>query len=560
MAHFAHALRAQVPLSSPPQAAVPAAAPAIRHSIDRLVVSERRLFGWGWAAHHEQGIASVHLELEGEGWSRRLEADIGLSRHDVRDAYPDLVNAEASGFVVTGYIPGRAATRAWLDVELEDGSTERVDVTHVVEARYAKRRKWRIVAWVAHAVWRRLKRGDLAGIVRRAKTQSYSVPTLDDIGIVAELVPALARRPHLTIVFDHNMGGGANQYCRNLIAERNARGEAALLCTYNLPMLEYRLHVFEPGAESRVFRISTFLALERILEKIPAAELFVNSTVSFDEPLVLAEWLARMRAEFPASRLTVTAHDYFAICPSFVLLNDQGRYCGVPEISECNRCLRAHPASYVALSPPTEIGPWRALWGRCLDAADEIRCFSESTREHLRRAYPALPLARVTVIPHRQDYVPARLPRVVRGAPVIGVIGEISPQKGAGIVRDIVSRIERENLDARVVVLGTLNLAHRSPKLQVTGAYRREELVDLIEKHGVNLLLFPSIWPETFSYVVAEMVALRLPIVAFDLGAPAERLRHHPLARLCAEVSGEAALATLLDFHRQLALRDASAA
>ncbi len=111
-----------------------------------------------------------------------------------------------------------------------------------------------------------------------------------------------------------------------------------------------------------------------------------------------------------------------------------------------------------------------------------------------------------------------------------------------------------------MVVLGTLNVAQKSDRLKVTGAYRREDLVALVEENGVNMFFFPSIWPETFSYVVAEMIALGLPIVAFDLGAPAERLRHYRSARLAPEVSAEAALATLVDFHRQLALEEASAA
>jgi len=127
-------------------------------------------------------------------------------------------------------------------------------------------------------------------------------------------------------------------------------------------------------------------------------------------------------------------------------------------------------------------------------------------------------------------------------------------------VTGILERIDRERRDVRVVVLGTLNVTHRSERLRVTGAYRRDDLVDLIEAHGINMFLFPSIWPETFSYVVAEMIALGLPIVAFDLGAPAERLRTYPNARLCAEVSAEAALATLVDFHRELAPEKASAA
>ena len=544
---------------SDPAAGTPGS--GMRHSIDRLVVGGRRLFGWGWAADADRVVESVHLVVRGEGWERRITGGFGLARADVGASFPQLVNAGSSGFVVTGFLPEGAVREVWLELQAEGGETGRFDVTKFVEARARERRRTRLAAWVAHAVWRRLKRGDFAGIVRRARAQSYAAPSLDDLGIVSELLPALKRRRGVCIVFDHNMGGGANHYCRTVVDARVANGDAVVLCTYNLPMLEYRLHLFEPGAEPRVFRISTFLVLERLLEKVQDAELFVNSPVSFDEPLVLAEWLARMRSDFPRSRLTITAHDHFAICPSFVLLNAEGRYCGIPEPSECARCLKCHEASYVALAPPTEIGPWRALWGRCLQTADEVRCFSESTREHLLRAYPALATGRITVVPHKPDYVPPRLPRVDRRAPlVVGVMGEISPQKGAAIVQGIVERIDRERLDIRVVVLGTLNVAHRSERLRVTGAYRREDLVDLVESHGVNMFLFPSIWPETFSYVVAEMIALGLPIVAFDLGAPAERLREYPKARLAPEVSAESALATLVDLHRRLVPGEATAA
>ncbi len=84
--------------------------------------------------------------------------------------------------------------------------------------------------------------------------------------------------------------------------------------------------------------------------------------------------------------------------------------------------------------------------------------------------------------------------------------------------------------------------------------------MELIEANGINMFLFSSIWPETFSYVVAELMLLRVPIVAFDLGAPAERLRSYRDARLCREVSAGAALETLVAFHRELALDEASAA
>jgi glycosyltransferase involved in cell wall biosynthesis len=139
-------------------------------------------------------------------------------------------------------------------------------------------------------------------------------------------------------------------------------------------------------------------------------------------------------------------------------------------------------------------------------------------------------------------------------------MGQINAQKGARIVAGVVERIEKGHPDVRVVVLGTLDVPCRSSRLTVTGQYKREDLPDLIEAHGINMFLFPSIWPETFSYVVAEMMALELPVVAFDLGAPAERLRSYRRARLCGEVGVESALETMLAFHRDLALGETAAA
>jgi glycosyltransferase involved in cell wall biosynthesis len=529
--------------------------------VDRLVLSERRVFGWGWVADEAQPVTAAYLRIRGEAWERRLTADYGLARSDVEQAFPQLVRAGSSGFVVTGYVPEGAAQSLALEVELADGSRVEADVSQLAEHLYGRRKTGRQIGWLAQAVWRRLKRGDVMGIVRRARAQNLGAPSVDDLNILPRLLPLLRACRDLCIVFDHSMGGGSNQYRRRMVEERLAAGQSVLLCTYNMPLLGYRLHLLRPGEDEQVLAMSGFQVLEAVIDKAPVSEIFLNSPVSFDEPLVLAEWLARMRADFPRVRLTVTAHDFFAVCPSFVLLNADGRFCGIPDLAECGSCLKRHRASYVSLSPPTEIGPWRALWGRCLEAADEVRCFSESTRMLLRRAYPALAPERLTLVPHKVDYVPARRPHHDPRAPlVVGIVGEISPQKGALVVRDMIEIIEREGLDVRVVVVGTLDVVCKSPRLHVTGRYRREDLVELIERHGINMFLFPSIWPETFSYVVAEMIQLGLPIVAFDLGAPVERLRRYGKARLCDETSAPAALRTLVDFHRQLAAEEAAAA
>ncbi len=522
------------------------------------MVSGKRVFGWGWAAHRSRAVKAINLHLEGEGWQRSIPTGFGLARDDVEKAFPDHVNSGASGFVVAGHIPAAPARRSWLQVEFEQGPEARIDVTSLIDNRYSQRAKYRQLGWLAQSVWRRLMHGDLLGILRRATAQAYAVASMSDVGVIDEIVGILRGSKRTCVMFDHNMGGGANQYRRGVIRERVAAGEAVLLCTYNLPVLEYRLHLFRPGRDEQVFRISSFVLIERVLEELPVAEIFVNSPVSFDEPLLLAEWLARMRAEHPEVRLTVTAHDYFSVCPSFVLLNADGDYCGIPDISVCAACIKRHPASNVALTPPTEIGPWRALWGRCLHSADEVRFYSESTRELFLRAYPTLPRERLTVIPHQSTYVPQRAPRIDPCAPlVVGVLGEISLHKGAAILREMVRLIDASQMDVRIVVIGTLHAALKSERLTVTGAYDRAHLVDLVEANGINMFLFPSIWPETFSYVVAELIALDVPVVAFDLGAPGERLRAYPKARMCAETSAAAALAALVAFHGELAAQAA---
>jgi glycosyltransferase involved in cell wall biosynthesis len=540
---------------------MPTSGPELRYGIDRLETRGARVFGWGWVADPARAIAEVALRVTGDGWERLMPASSGMARDDVERANPGMAHARFSGFVVTGYAGRPPIRKLALELGYADGGSYTIDITGSLATDRSDTRKWRELRWLASAVWRRFRQGDLRGIARRVRAQNYTAPALDDPDLAATLVPLLPRGRPVTLLFDHNMGGGANHYRRTQIAERVEAGGTVLACTYNLPTLDYRLVLHAAGSEERMFRLSTFLVLEALFERVPIAEIFVNSPVSFDEPLLFAEWIARLRQAHSATRLVVTAHDYFSVCPSFVLLDADGRYCGIPDLAVCERCLPRHRASYVTLSPPTTIPAWRASWGRCLAAADEVRCFSASTRALLLRGHPSLDPARLTIVPHALDYRPERRPVLRHTDPLtIGVVGNISPQKGALIVRDVLARLERELPEARIVVIGTLDLAVESPRLHVTGPYQRDAMVELIEAHGINMILFPSVCPETFSYVIEEMMLLRMPIVAFDLGAPAERLRGYDLGRLCTNVDAATALATMIGFHDELAARETAPA
>ncbi|HYT89140.1 MAG TPA: hypothetical protein VEL76_10565, partial [Gemmataceae bacterium] len=83
------------------------------------------------------------------------------------------------------------------------------------------------------------------------------------------------------------------------------------------------------------------------------------------------------------------------------------------------------------------------------------------------------------------------------------------------------------------------------PNVSITGPYREEEAFNLLAGLNCHCAFFPSVWPETYCYTLSIALLGRLFPVAFDLGAPAERIRAagvghvFPLTTDAAVVNGE---------------------
>ncbi len=63
------------------------------------------------------------------------------------------------------------------------------------------------------------------------------------------------------------------------------------------------------------------------------------------------------------------------------------------------------------------------------------------------------------------------------------------------------------------------------------GSYERQKPQEIVEDLNIHLVLFHFIWPKIFS-VVEEVMSMSLPIVAFNISAPAERLKTYTKAKL----------------------------
>ncbi|MEK6806984.1 MAG: glycosyltransferase [Pseudomonadota bacterium] len=329
----------------------------------------------------------------------------------------------------------------------------------------------------------------------------------------------------LVFVVDHGLGGGANVYGMQRVAELARQGYAVLRLVPDPWTLGYRL-LAQRGNQSRAARVGDLAQLRQLYEGLRFDQTWFNNVLSFvDTPGVMAavrEWQVRGAL----GETTFLVHDFFSVCPSWTLIDHAGRFCGIPAAEVCARCLPQHRAPFLGLARGATIPEWRQRWAPILQDVHEVRCFSEASRALMLRAYPLLPRERLTVVPHQTSELPLRRvgPRD-GGAPVVGVVGTISAQKGSEVLRELCRYLRDSGSSMRLVVAGTVELELAPEIATVTGAYRRDELPNLLERHGVNVALLPSVWPETYSYVTDELMQMGLPLLVFDLGAPAERVR-----------------------------------
>jgi hypothetical protein len=75
------------------------------------------------------------------------------------------------------------------------------------------------------------------------------------------------------------------------------------------------------------------------------------------------------------------------------------------------------------------------------------------------------------------------------------------------------------------VVVGEFETQLKSPNLSVTGRFHPEELPNILAKSGAVIGFLPSVWPETYSYVLSEYYRFGLHPVVFDIGAQSERVK-----------------------------------
>ncbi len=245
-----------------------------------------------------------------------------------------------------------------------------------------------------------------------------------------------------------------------------------------------------------------------------------------------------------------SVHDYYLVCPNFVLINNRGQYCGGWCNDDKEDC--SLNKSWFEFRPRLKnayLHQWRENVKTTLEQVDALITTADHPKKMVLEHYPTLANKPFHVIEHGRDlsaYEP--LPEPAEGGPLrVITFGAIGPHKGLEVLEQVAARLANEPVQLHV--LGNVSRPLEGPITQ-HGTYDRSVLPERLKEIDPHVVLLPSIMPETYCHTLTEAWAMGLPVVAADRAALQERVGRTGAGWLVDPSDPEAIANLLLRIHR----------
>jgi glycosyltransferase involved in cell wall biosynthesis len=220
--------------------------------------------------------------------------------------------------------------------------------------------------------------------------------------------------------------------------------------------------------------------------------------------------------------VVITLHDPWWLCARQFMVRADGRYCFQTRIDlhVCENCL---PGEH-------HLGQRLALLRDALDSASLLLSPSAAHRE----LYLAQGIApeRIVVAPNGVRLPAAPVARRPGARLRFGYVGGNEKVKGYGLVQQAFTALARDDWEL-VLVDNTRNLGFSSIDaaewsvqggLRIVPAYTQDTMEAFFA--GIDVLLFPSQWKESFGLTVREALARDVWVIATEGGGPADAIAH----------------------------------
>ena len=335
----------------------------------------------------------------------------------------------------------------------------------------------------------------------------------------------------------HGLGGGASTWSHADLEEQALLVEVNAAGSYS-DHFEIKIRIFETTFELELSLQDTFSLINNIkfkslqLDSLP----FMGGSKYLEFLRELSEYMDKIKDK---TLLTLIAHDYYSICPSYNLINSHGKFCNVPSIETCRNCLKSNIFIDERYSE-TDIDDWRIRNSKLMSSLHKIYVLSELSETLIRRTYPNLEeKVFKRIVPVRINNSPKKdigtglssgikiMSKVHTNKKVrVLFLGDINYAKGSEIIRSLLEINDNRNQFA-FELLGSTDLEGTIRGLTNYGRYSRHDLNDELHEINPDIIMIPSIWPETYGFVADEVIGSGFKFIAFDFGGIYERFANH---------------------------------
>lgn len=344
-------------------------------------------------------------------------------------------------------------------------------------------------------------------------------------------------KPRILFVL-HNLGGGTEKHVMEVIGSLNkeykfyilqVKGDRIILSEYNNSnILKYNFLMPRQLDRFEVHNKDYKKWINKIINTFQINIVHVHHLIGHTLDIFDVAYNNRIPIIF-------TIHDYYAICPRINLLNEKNRYCRNSDNSNhCSFCLSENMGL-----PLDFIKVWRDEFNEIITKSDIIIVPNISVLDILNNYY-IICKSKSLILEHghKKELVKKEIPIVPELETDfkdkkfnIAYIGVLVLHKGSEIFYKLASS---EKLKNRVkwIIIGSSDL-YNNPgyypeiNVHVHGRYNDfNELKNIIQRDNVNLVVFPAIWPETFSFTLSEAWACEVPVLVSNIGALRERVEN----------------------------------
>lgn len=245
-------------------------------------------------------------------------------------------------------------------------------------------------------------------------------------------------------------------------------------------------------------------------------------------------------------------HDFYTICPTVNLLDENQVFCGGECTATEGRCPVPIWSGHKLVNLKHDfIKTWQHNMAKMFQYVDAFVTTAPSAKEMMVKTYPQLAEANFRVIPHGRDFPhlqnePTFVLRPPKSNKPLRILfpGNISSSKGAELIvaikkLDVNNRLEFHFLGRTRHFLKAVGRLH--------GTYTRGDFDQWMQKIRPHCVGIFSIWPETYCHTLTESWASGVPVVAINKGAVGDRIARHGGGWLIDEVDPEVVYQRLLD-------------